>query len=363
VNRRLTGLGAAAGLVLACLLPAAPAGAAPAPGGRFSGDLTGASLRGAPAKRIAATKFTAVSCPAANDCWAVGLVNDGGHAEIAHWDGSTWTQFPLKRPHTGFTSLYSVSCASASLCWAVGTWTFGSEGKSYLLRWNGTRWSSGPDIGGEPSAVFCVSRTDCWVAGGVKMEHWNGSRWAAVPAPPVFDDPFNPGLYCVSRSDCWVTATKLNEHGVIIGHWNGHAWRTVPNPASEERDTSLFGVSCLTTTACLAIGDDVAVSWNGSAWTRAGAGLNATLDAVSCTAALGCLGVGSGAGGVASSERWDGSQWHPVTTPAPSGMDSELNGISCITASDCWAVGDQSNAATTLNLIEHWDGSSWSVFG
>src|SRR5215472_16106820 len=237
---------AAAAVLIACSLVAAPAGA---------------SLRGAPAKRISASEFTGVSCPAANDCWAVGFVNNGGHAEISHWDGSTWTQFPLKRPHPGFTSLNSVSCPSASLCWAVGTWNLGSEGKSYLLRWNGTQWSTaGPDIGGTPAAVFCVSRANCWVAGGVKMEHWNGTRWAAVPAPTVFDDPFRPGLYCVISSDCWVTATKLNEHGVIIGHWDGHAWRTVPNPASEERETSLFGVSCLTTTACLAIGDDVAVS-------------------------------------------------------------------------------------------------------
>jgi hypothetical protein len=339
---RLTAAAAAA--LTACSLLAVPAGA---------------SLRGgAPAKRIPATKFTGVSCPAANDCWAVGSVNEGGHAEIAHWDGSTWSQFPLKRRFVRFTSLYSVSCPSVSLCWAAGV---RGDASSFLLRWNGTRWSSGPDIGGTPSAVFCVSRADCWVAGGVKMEHWNGARWAAVPAPPVFDDPFNPGLYCVSSSDCWVTATKLNEHGVIIGHWNGHLWRTVHNPASEERDTSLPGLSCLTTTACLAIGDDVAVSWNGSTWARAGAGLNATLNAVSCAAGLGCLGVGSGAGGVASSERWDGSQWHPVTTPAPSGMDSELNGISCVNVSDCWAVGDQSTATTTLNLIEHWDGTSWSI--
>ena len=104
---RLTAAAAAA--LTACSLLAVPAGA---------------SLRGgAPAKRIPATKFSAVSCPAANDCWAVGSVSEGAHAEIAHWDGSTWTQFPLKRPHTGFTSLYSVSCASASLCWAVGTST------------------------------------------------------------------------------------------------------------------------------------------------------------------------------------------------------------------------------------------------
>jgi hypothetical protein len=353
VNRRLTTrvarlTVAAAAALTACSLLAVPAGA---------------SLRGAPAKRIAASKFTDVSCPAANDCWAVGSVNNGGHAEIAHWDGSTWTQVPLNRPRTGFTSLNSVSCPSMSLCWAVGTWKLGSEGKSYLVRWNGTQWTAqGPDIGGTPAAVFCVSTADCWVAGGVKMEHWDGRRLAAAPAPTVFDNPFRPGLYCASSSDCWVTATKPNEHGVVIGHWNGRIWRAVQNPASQDRDSSLPGLSCLGATACLAVGDGVAVSWNGSKWTRAGAGLTAVLNAVSCTATLTCLGVGSGAGEVAASERWDGTQWHPVTTPAPSGTDSQLNGISCVTASDCWAVGDQFNATTTRNLIEHWDGSAWSIF-
>lgn len=345
MNRRLFTRGAAAGLaVLACLLPATAAGAARAPGSSFSGELTG------------------VSCPAADDCWAVGSVNNGGHAQIAHWDGSTWTQVPLERPRTGTTSLNSVSCPSVSLCWAAGTWNVGSEGKSYLVRWNGTRWTAeGPDIGGTPKAVFCASTSDCWVAGGVKMEHWNGNRWAAVPAPAVFHDAFRPGLYCVSSSDCWMTATKLNQHGVVIGHWNGRTWQTVRNPASTAHDVSLPGLSCPGATTCIAAGG-VAVSWNGSRWARADAGLTATLNAVSCTVALACLGVGSGSGSVASSERWDGSQWHPVTTPAPSGTNSQLNAISCVTASDCWSVGDQFSETTTLNLIEQWNGSKWSVF-
>jgi hypothetical protein len=345
---RLTAAAAAA--LTACSLLAAPAGA---------------SLRGgAPAKRITDSRFTDVSCPAANDCWAVGSVNNDARAEIYHWDGSAWTQVPLEHPRTGFTSLNSVSCPSVALCWAVGAWTFGTERKSYMLRWNGTQWSAkGPDIGGTPGAVFCASTADCWVAGGVKVEHWNGSRWAPVPARPVFHDGFRPALYCVRSDDCWMTATKLNEHGVVIAHWNGHTWLDVRNPVRETEDVSMPGLSCLGATACLAAGG-VAVSWNGSKWSRADAGLaaNAIFSAVSCTAGLPCLAVGSNSAGLAFSERWDGAQWHPVTTPAPSGTNSELNGISCVTASDCWAVGNQFSATTTLNLIEHWDGTAWSVF-
>ena len=128
----------------------------------------------------------------------------------------------------------------------------------------------------------------------------------------------------------------------------------------------LTGVSC-TDGVCWAVGSTgnnaaIADHWNGSAWARADSGLNAAFNAVSCTVGLTCLGVGINSSEMASSERWDGSQWHPVTTPAPSGTDSQLNGISCVTASDCWAVGDQFTATTTLNLIEHWDGKSWSVF-
>ena len=125
MNRRLTGLGVAAGLVLGCLLPAAPAGAAPAPGSSFYGDLTG------------------VSCGNARNCWAVG--STGNNAAIAeHWDGSAWSVVHLPAPRqSDSTDLPSISCTGLASCWAVGTYqsTTTSAELPYAEHWNGRAWS------------------------------------------------------------------------------------------------------------------------------------------------------------------------------------------------------------------------------
>src|SRR5438132_2657024 len=62
-------------------------------------------------------------------------------------------------------------------------------------------------------------------------------------------------------------------------------------------------------------------------------------------------------------EHWDGSQWTMVSSPNPGSVRDELYGVAAISANDVWAVGDSFNGGNSnnLTLIEHWDGTSWSV--
>ncbi len=61
-------------------------------------------------------------------------------------------------------------------------------------------------------------------------------------------------------------------------------------------------------------------------------------------------------------ERWDGSQWTNVASPSPGRKDNVLTGVSAVSANDVWAVGHQIGAdGVTTQLIEHWDGTTWSV--
>ena len=54
----------------------------------------------------------------------------------------------------------------------------------------------------------------------------------------------------------WVTTARLVS-------WNGTAWSTDASGTLKD----LWGVSCVTTTLCKAVGDDgTIVSWNGTAW-------------------------------------------------------------------------------------------------
>jgi hypothetical protein len=62
-------------------------------------------------------------------------------------------------------------------------------------------------------------------------------------------------------------------------------------------------------------------------------------------------------------EHWDGTAWTVVPSPNPSDSSNELQAVSAVSANDVWAVGhfynDQSR--TTETLIVHWDGVAWSV--
>src|SRR5262245_14039135 len=77
----------------------------------------------------------------------------------------------------------------------------------------------------------------------------------------------------------------------------------------------------------------------------------------------------SGVANVASQplvERWDGSSWSAVSTPAILAASfAELDGVAVISADDAWAVGNYSPTVIpgvgTQPLVEHWDGVSWHL--
>lgn len=65
-------------------------------------------------------------------------------------------------------------------------------------------------------------------------------------------------------------------------------------------------------------------------------------------------------------EHWDGSStgWTVVPSPNAPVRNSYLNSVAAIAPDDVWAVGgtDQSGPPYQ-SLVEHWDGSSWSIVG
>jgi hypothetical protein len=61
-------------------------------------------------------------------------------------------------------------------------------------------------------------------------------------------------------------------------------------------------------------------------------------------------------------EHWNGSSWSIVPAPQPPDSIASLSGVSALSANDVWAVGMSviGNAASKT-LTEHWDGSVWTV--
>jgi hypothetical protein len=58
-------------------------------------------------------------------------------------------------------------------------------------------------------------------------------------------------------------------------------------------------------------------------------------------------------------EHWDGSSWTIIDSPTSTVRDTVLSGVTAIASNDVWAVGNDPDHNSAL--VEHWDGSSWSV--
>ena len=187
-----------------------------------------------------------------------------------------------------------------------------------------------------------------------------------------------------------------NPTGTLVEHWDGTAWSVVPSPTPSGPGVAgaiLSSVSCTSASSCMAVGyatdsggnnlTDVIEQWNGSSWTIIPAAATGQafdqLISVQCPSATNCWAVGN-AGPVAQMsnflpifpgaigdqgliEHWDGSTWSivpSVSEPAPNG--GYPSGIECVGAADCWASGattDPVSGNASGILMEHWDGTTW----
>ena len=245
---------------------------------------------------------------------------------------------------------------------------------------------------GHLEAVSCTSGTACVAvgqftrddvnSGGVRwkvlVERWNGSSWFIQPTPElpaayVAGTPELRGVSCASSTDC-VAVGDLNvddpaHDRALIERWNGSRWSIEPTSDPSSGSTVLRGVSCTTKRVCTAVGSagsgTLAERWNGTAWTIQAApnpsSAGGSLASVSCTSETACVAVGS-TGSRALAERWNGNSWTIQPTPGPAGATSfQFHGVSCTSKTVCVAVGHFENRTGGWVLAEHWNGSRWTI--
>jgi hypothetical protein len=170
-----------------------------------------------------------------------------------------------------------------------------------------------------------------------------------------------------------------------IGHdyaelWNGMVWAPMALPSvAGAMSTTLIGVSCVTTTFCVAVGHatgpdlPLIEQWNGTAWTvvTTSVGQATELDSVSCVRVTLCEAVGISApdsppGGVAVGSpvatQWNGTTWTAQSIPSPQGAYGLST--SCTTPTFCMALGISPafpGPDYGDDLISYlWNGSTWS---
>src|ERR1700694_648162 len=196
--------------------------------------------------------------------------------------------------------------------------------------------------------------------------------WVTVVTPNSnnTENNFLGATTCISANDCWaaVAATPINSSpgvgATFMEHGNGATWTLVASPSGSLPQNFLLSITCVNSSYCWAVGGDgdqlghskaIMEHWNGSSWSLvppADSGVPAyTLTGVSCVSISDCWAVGSQTGtpffgstaplpGPSLVEHWDGSSWSIVTSPNVAGdQGSQLFAVTCLSHSNCWTSG------------------------
>jgi hypothetical protein len=386
----------------------------------MSSDRCGPAAPRFPRRRLRARLLAAGAVVLAAAGAAIVFPLTAGHALPA----GGWTI--VNSPATGdggSNILLGSTCANSQECWAVGVDILNISGPNstnspMIQEWNGTGWqlSAVPNLpSGGLFGVTCVDASDCWAVGafttsgqpnGPLAVHWDGQSWQAVPTPnvPGAFGAMLHGVTCTSPSDCWAvggtTDDQGNQVGTIVLHWNGSAWSLGAPAATGQPYQQLNSVSCVSPTDCWAVGvagpqqensnflpivpgavgdQGLIEHYDGTSWTvvpsyAATPPAGAWLSAVTCVAGDDCWTVGSTtdptSGGPNGNlvEYWNGASWTVVPTPQNESANGILEDVTCLSAARCWAVGaggavgdPGSGQFDPAPSVVAWNGVAWSA--
>lgn len=286
--------------------------------------------------------------------------------------------------------LSAVSAASSSDVWAVGYQIINRSGRTLVMHWNGTTWSSVPSPNPSTSdnrlsGVSAVSNNDAWAVGyddvpagdhQALILHWDGAQWAQVPSPDLGSGQSQlNAVSAVSATDAWAVGTYINtisDSETFVLHWDGSAW-TLATSVSPASSNILAGIDADSSGDAWAVGYDggatLTLHWNGTAWSKVGSPDPSNqvnrLAAVSATSASDAWAVGyddrtKGPTNVTLILHWNGSTWSRVFSPSPGDDWNDLYGVSAVSRTDAWAVGAYQGLTRFGGpLVLHWNGTGW----
>lgn len=344
-----------------------------------------------------------------NNVWAVGSYsgpNDG--VLIEHWDGSAWSIVPA--PDLGMPDivLYSIAAIAPNDIWAVGKYRFATMSRTLTMHWDGIEWTrvASPNPGPSSNylqAVTAVAANDVWAVGyadsGTLTMHWDGSAWSVVPSPNPTPSTGQNELYAVagvSSTDIWAVGYYHNGqyYQTLTMHWDGSAWSIIPSANVRLQDNYLRGITAVSSTDVWAVGQYSGSSpqtliehWDGNDWNivpspNADPQHYNSLVAVDALSANSVWAVGlynNGNNNHTLVQKYTGQcssptgsptstatttpvpicelAWRQVPIRDPNTLYSTLFDVEVISPTDIWVVG----SADALPLIEHWNGTRWSV--
>lgn len=320
-----------------------------------------------------------------------------------------WRLVPTPNPaNTLDDRLRGLAAISASDIWAVGTQEPNSAPPSLTLagHWNGASWAivSTPNVptpgvgtgANELLAVSAISTSDVWAVGdyvdlstslnNTLIEHWNGTAWSVVASPSVANAQVTilTGVAAIASNDVWAVGYSLTQNiqQSVIEHWNGSSWSLVTPPNTGRAEDALNGIYALASNDIWTVGgvsgngtpgQTLTEHFDGTAWAvvpsaNVSSTLSDALVGVSASSTRDVWAVGSYYTGSQTNsflpviEHWNGSSWSLTPTPTISTGGGTLHGAVAISSGDAWAVGQMvSSTGGALPLIEHWNGTAWTL--
>jgi hypothetical protein len=217
---------------------------------------------------------------------------------------------------------------------------------------NGSGWQVAPspnfgNMDNVLAAVSAASPTDVWAVGtyypvpatalatnplATLAQHFDGTRWTAYPLPNVgVQENSLLGVSMPMPGKAWAVGYYVDgyfQQKTLVQHFDGSTWSVISSPSPGAAQNILYGVAAISDHDVWAVGAE-----------QDGTGLWHTLT-----------------------EHWDGNEWTVVPSVDPGVSGNQLYAVKAKSSRDVYAVGQQAGTGfPNQALIEHWDGSEWSV--
>jgi hypothetical protein len=358
--------------------------------------------------------FAALSCPSAGNCTVIGrYIDNSGHLQhfalsetSGTWGTAVEVALPANTASAPEVAFSALSCPSAGNCTAVGKYTESSEHEQGLIlsEHSGT-WdtaveatmpanvSSGPGV--SMRGLSCPSAGNCTAVGeyndsagnneGFLLTETSGTWDAAAEAPPPANAEPQPtvlvnGVSCPSVGNCLLVGeyfdTSDNLQGLLMSETSGvwHRGIAAPLPANGVSEPNVFrtyvflnGVQCSSAGNCTVVGqyidnsnqtEGVLLTETAGAW---GTGVEAPLppnarsepffefSSLSCSSPGDCAASAHYSDSsnnrdslllTESAQTWGPTlEAQPPTNAGPS-PETYLTSVSCSLPDNCTAVGD-----------------------
>jgi hypothetical protein len=307
-----------------------------------------------------------------------------------HWDGMTWSSVQIP----GMNAVAAIDGSTTSV-WAVGIYGSVSKlqgmgfvqqnapityaptyravkafadndvvavGDRGLAHWDGTSFTSGPDIGqNDWYGTDGTSSQDYFVVGatlvpdqtGIGLDdtygtaaHITSGGQETILAMPSMTMPILRAIYVPAANNAWA----VGDQGTIV-HYDGNAWTFATGWSPDLTKGPFSSIAGHSASDIWAAGSGITAHYDGIAWT-------ASTDSVAKLASYLCAGSGSvmWGGNTGSLISYDGMTWNAMYFPPSwptTGDPTSLSRCAAGGAKDAWFT-------STQGFVVHYDGTALS---